>query len=115
MTVYVDDFYKSPQGWHRGMRMSHMIADTEEELFTMADRIGVQRKWYQGDHFDISYAKRVLALRAGAVEVTRQELAAIRWCKRMNYRYNGPRHASDQLRAYTRGERLGGLNESQNS
>ncbi|MDF2621442.1 MAG: hypothetical protein K0S00_4101 [Xanthobacteraceae bacterium] len=78
MTVYVD-----PPVWPFGrMVMCHMWADTLEELFAMADTIGVQRKWLQGHptlslpqfrgaswvHFDIAKSKRALAGAAGAVE-----------------------------------------------
>lgn len=75
MVVYVDNMYKYPIGRYRGMRMSHMIADTEAELHAMADKIGVSRRWYQGDHYDISYNKRQLAIIHGAVEITLRELS----------------------------------------
>lgn len=80
MTVYVDDM-RAP---FRNMVMCHMWADTREELFAMADRIGVQRKWFQRpdavhlpgmnaswEHFDIARAKRELAIKHGAVETDR--------------------------------------------
>lgn len=70
MSVYVDDM-RAPIG---RMVMCHMIADDESELHAMADRIGVARRWYQGDHYDISMGKRVLAVKAGAIEVTRMAL-----------------------------------------
>ena len=75
MTVYVDDM-RAPFG---RMVMCHMAADTTEELLEMADRIGVQRKWLQkagqwDEHFDISLAKRALAVKNGAIEVTRKDL-----------------------------------------
>lgn len=66
MTVYVDDM----QARFRNMIMCHMIADTEAELHAMADRIGVARRWYQGNHYDIAQSKRALAVSAGAVEIT---------------------------------------------
>jgi len=75
MTVYVDDMWKYPMGKFRRMKMSHMIADTEDELHAMADTIGVARKWYQGDHYDIALSKRALAVGAGAQEITLRELA----------------------------------------
>lgn len=80
MTVYVDDMYRYPVGQFGRMKMSHMIADTREELLEMADRIGVARKWIQAkgtaqEHFDISKGKRDLAVEAGAVELTMVELA----------------------------------------
>ena len=42
MTVYVDDM-KAKFG---RMIMCHMIADTDEELHTMASKIGVKLKWH---------------------------------------------------------------------
>lgn len=70
MSVYVDDM-QAPFG---RMVMCHMVADTEAELHAMADTIGVARRWYQGDHYDISKSKRALAVKAGAIELTRREL-----------------------------------------
>lgn len=66
MTVYVDNMAAR----YRGMLMCHMIADSADELHAMADRIGVARKWYQRNHYDISQTKRRLALAAGAVSIT---------------------------------------------
>lgn len=66
MTVYVDDMRAS----YRRMIMCHMIGDTEAELHAMAARIGVARRWYQGDHYDICLAKRALAVEYGAREIT---------------------------------------------
>lgn len=70
MTVFVD----SARIPFRGMLMSHMWADSLDELLTMVDRIGVQRKWLQKPpkaswvHFDISEGKRRLAIVYGAIE-----------------------------------------------
>ena len=74
MAVYVDD------ARHRygRMTMCHMLADTEAELHAMADAIGVARRWYQGDHYDVCLAKRAEAVSLGAVEVTQREIAMIR-------------------------------------
>jgi hypothetical protein len=81
MTVFVDNMGDYPMGQFGRMKMSHMIADTEEELHAMADRIGVARRWFQqkssGDHYDISLTKRTLAVKAGAREVTMKQLAAM--------------------------------------
>lgn len=70
MTVYVDDMHKYPMGRFQRMKMSHLIADTDAELHAMADKIGVARRWFQGDHYDIALSKRALAVAAGAVEIT---------------------------------------------
>lgn len=69
MSVYVDDM-RAP---YRGMLMCHMLADSEDELHAMADRIGVSRRHCQHAgtyrmHYDICLTKRALAVKAGAVE-----------------------------------------------
>ena len=69
MTVYVDDVRHA----FGRMVMCHMWADDLDELFRMADRIGVARKWLQQPskaswvHFDISLTMKARALAAGAV------------------------------------------------
>ena len=77
MTVYVDDMHLYPAGQFGRMKMSHMIADTETEMHAMADRIGVARRWYQGDHYDIALSKRALAVAAGAREITWRQLGCM--------------------------------------
>lgn len=79
MTVYVDN----AQIQYGRMKMCHMVADTEDELLAMADKIGVQRKWHQypgtpKSHFDVCMSKRALAIKHGAREVTRRELMEVR-------------------------------------
>lgn len=78
MTVYVDDM-QAPYG---RMKMCHMMADTTDELFAMADRIGVDRKWIQKagtiyEHFDIALSKRSKAVAAGAKEVSMRDLGLL--------------------------------------
>lgn len=72
MTVYVDDALHS----FGRMKMCHMLADTPNELFEMADKIGVARKWFQqkasAPHFDICKSRRELALKFGAISVDRR-------------------------------------------
>ncbi len=89
MTVYVDDMYKYPMGQFRRMKMSHMIADTEEELHIMAGKIGVARKWYQGNHYDICMSMRSRAVEHGAKEITLQELAMMSRANRLKAREAG--------------------------
>lgn len=93
MTVYVDDMYTSKMGeFKRGphvYKMSHMIADTDEELHEMADKIGVQRKWFQKPgtptrHYDITMTMRAKAVSAGAVEITMKQAAMMCRNRRLN-------------------------------
>lgn len=75
--VYVD----APVWPYRGMMMCHMFAEKVEDLHAMADRIGVQRRWFQNKpgfpHYDICKSKRALAVARGAVEVNRRQFVAI--------------------------------------
>lgn len=77
MTVYVDDM----RAKFGRLVMCHMVADTEAELHAMADCIGVDRKWYQNKprhpHYDIALSKRVLAVSAGAVEISQRDAPLI--------------------------------------
>ncbi len=68
MAVYVDAA-KNPYG---RMLMCHMLADSLDELHEMADKIGIQRKWFQNKnvpHYDICQSKKVLAIKHGALEI----------------------------------------------
>lgn len=87
MAVYVDDMYlhKMGQFKRRGggvMKMSHMIADTHDELVAMADAIGVARRWIQHEgssqeHFDVALEARGKAVSLGAIEITMRDLSRI--------------------------------------
>jgi hypothetical protein len=75
MAVYVDPIREHPP-FHDGNTLwCHMIADTEEELHAMAERIGMRREWYQGDHYDLRPAGRALALQYGAQEMSMRAMA----------------------------------------
>lgn len=73
MPVYVD---RVALGFGR-MVMCHMIADSPDELHQMADRIGVERRWFQAPpkasfwHYDVAKGKRTIAVAAGAVDCDR--------------------------------------------
>jgi len=84
MTVYVDDMRAA----YGRMVMCHMIADTDEELHAMADRIGVARRWHQtppkhDSHYDIALSKRAVAVAAGAVEITWRQCGAMAMRRRV--------------------------------
>lgn len=95
MTVYVDSM-RAPFG---RMLMCHMIADTEAELHAMADRIGVARRWYQGDHYDIAQSKRRLAVEAGAVEITWKQCGAMCFRRKVEGALGSPEDAVEWSRA----------------
>ena len=98
MTVYVDDMFKYPIGQFGRMKMSHMIADTDEELHAMAERLGV-RRWFQGDHYDISISKRAEAISHGAVEITLKQLACMSYFQRRGLPMGEPATAQERMLA----------------
>lgn len=81
MAVYVDS-----EGirW-RGREWCHLVADTLEELHAFAVRLGLQRRWFQGQgrypHYDVTMELRRKALRLGAIDADRAALVAC--CKRI--------------------------------
>lgn len=102
MTVYVDDM-KAAYG---RMVMCHMLADTDDELHAMADRIGVARRWWQspaktsGSHYDIALSKRALAVEAGAVEITWRQAGAMNIRRRVTGQLGAPADAERWLEAH---------------
>ena len=76
MSVYVD----SPLFAFGGRKMCHMIADTEAELYQMADKLKLNRAWVQHNkilHFDLSVHKREQAIRLGALPVDHAVLVRV--------------------------------------
>lgn len=76
--VYVDDM-RAPYG---RMIMCHMLADTDEELHAMAQKIGVNRRWHQRagtiySHYDICMSKRELAVNHGAIEINQKQVGEL--------------------------------------
>lgn len=83
MTVYVDDMqapWRPPHMKHRLWSMSHLFADTVEELHVFAKKIGLRRSWFQEPpkaswcHYDVTAAKRREALDNGAVPIKYRDL-----------------------------------------
>lgn len=109
MTVYVDDM----RAQFGRMVMCHMLADTDEELHTMADKIGVARRWHQApprhdSHYDIALSKRALALASGAVEITWLQASAMNFRRRATGHLGHPHDAADWLRNYRKESRAQG-------
>lgn len=97
MTVYVDDMFNYPMGRFGRMKMSHMIATDEAELHAMAAKIGVARKWYQGDHYDIAISMRTKAVELGAVQVTMKQLAAMNYLRKRGADMGDPTTAVERM------------------
>ena len=101
MAVYVDNM-RAKLG---NMVMCHMVADTDDELHAMADRIGVSRRWHQAppkhdSHYDIALSKRRAAIDAGAIEVTWKVLGIMTLRRRVTGKLGGPEEAGDWCKAH---------------
>lgn len=75
MTVYVDDMLQCARVGRVNARWSHMLADTHQELMSMAAELGLRPEWIQHEgtykeHFDLVEARRNKAIRLGAVPIS---------------------------------------------
>jgi len=70
MTVYVDDARIPARVGRLSARWSHLTADTQAELHSFAERLGLRRAWYQDKprglwHYDVTESKRRQAITLG--------------------------------------------------
>jgi hypothetical protein len=71
MTILVDE---AVWPW-RGRLWAHLVSDLSfEELHAFAERLGIPRHAFQGDHYDVPTELRAQALDLGALAVTGKEL-----------------------------------------
>ncbi len=71
MTILVDECI---WGW-RDKLWCHLVSDTSfDELHAFANRLGIPRVGFQGDHYDVHEAGRELALSLGATATTGKQL-----------------------------------------
>ena len=71
MTVLVD-----PAVWPwRDRRWAHLVSDEGyDELHAMAEALGIPRRAFQGDHYDVPADYRKRAILLGAAPVSSREL-----------------------------------------
>lgn len=71
MTILVD---RAVWPW-RGRRWAHLVSDADyEELHEFAGRLGIPRRAFQGDHYDVPSEYRDAAISLGAEAVDGREL-----------------------------------------
>jgi hypothetical protein len=64
-----------PRWWWRGQRWCHLVSDASlDELHAFAAGVGIPRRVFQGDHYDVPEEYRAAMVAAGAVEVESREL-----------------------------------------
>ncbi|MFI6206892.1 DUF4031 domain-containing protein [Streptomyces sp. NPDC051041] len=74
MTVYID-----PPAWPgHGRLWSHLVSDVSyEELHAFAERLGLPRRAFERDHYDVPAERYADAVTAGAVEVRSREVVRL--------------------------------------
>lgn len=85
MTVYVDNFRVPARVGRITGRWSHLVTDNPDpaELHEFAEKIGLQRRWFQTGHhlflphYDVTDSKRAAAITAGAVPIDISELGTV--------------------------------------
>jgi len=71
VAVLIDE----PLWWFRGRRWCHLVSDSSlDELHDFAAGLGIPRRAFQGDHYDIPEELRPDAVVFGAAEVESREL-----------------------------------------
>ncbi len=65
-----------PARWPwRGRRWAHLVSDVSyDELHEFAARLGIPRRVFQGDHYDVPTEVRTAAIEAGASPIDSREL-----------------------------------------
>jgi hypothetical protein len=75
MAVLVDPLREYPDAGLRWSHWCHMVSDADfEELHAFAAQLGIPRRGFQGDHYDLPAHVRERAVALGAVEVGTGEL-----------------------------------------
>jgi hypothetical protein len=75
VAVLVEPWREYPDAGLRWTHWCHMVSDVDfEELHAFAARLGIPRRGFQGDHYDLPPHVRTRAVELGAVEVGTGEL-----------------------------------------
>jgi hypothetical protein len=71
VTILIDE----ARWWFRGEKWCHLVSDVSyDELHRFADAVGIPRRGFQGDHYDVPESYRIAMIDAGAVRVESREL-----------------------------------------
>ncbi len=71
MTVLIDE----PRWWLQGRRWSHLVSDRDlQELHEFAEAMGIPRRGFHGDHYDVPEEHYAQVVESGAVPTPAREL-----------------------------------------
>lgn len=81
------------------------MADTDEELHAMADKIGVDRRWWQAppkhdSHYDIALSKKAKAVEFGAIEITWRQAGCMNRRRKITGSLGCPSTAEEWMKNY---------------
>jgi uncharacterized protein DUF4031 len=75
VAVLVDPLREYPDSGLRFTHWCHMVSDVDfDELHAFAAQLGIPRRGFQGDHYDLPPHARARAVERGALEVATGEL-----------------------------------------
>lgn len=75
MAILVDRAIWRRRGTPETFGWAHLVSDASyDELHAFAERLGLRRTWFQGDHYDVPGHIRAQALELGAEPVEASEL-----------------------------------------
>jgi hypothetical protein len=81
VACYVDSVKSYPDAGLRFTEFCHLLADTQDELHTIAAQLGVPRRFFQEHpwrwHYDLPAHLRDQAIGFGAVELSMREVAEL--------------------------------------
>lgn len=88
MAILIDP----PNWWHRERWWGHMVSDESyDELHAFAEGLGIPRRGFERDHYDVPAALHPDAIAAGAHLVTSRELVERLTAAGLRRPKNGPR------------------------
>ena len=71
MAILIDE----ARWWYRGRKWCHLVSDESlDELHDFAEAVGIPRRGFQGDHYDVPEEYRADLIAAGAQVVESREL-----------------------------------------
>ena len=71
MAILIDE----ARWWFKGQKWCHLVSDESyDELHEFGDRVGIPRRGFQGDHYDVPEEYRADLIEAGAIQVESREL-----------------------------------------
>lgn len=74
MTVLIDE----PRWWFKDRLWSHLVSDCSlDELHAFAEQVGIPRRGFHGDHYDVPQEYHATAVAHGAQPATARDIVRL--------------------------------------